>query len=628
MPSSSKILLITPPFSQTNTPYPATAFLKGFLNVQSIPSSQADLGLNTLLRIFSKKGLEALFEEIDNTLSPSDMRKLSKNERRILEMRDLYINTIDIAIGFLQGKSQTLAQRIAEGHFLPQASHFNELEDMEWAFGVMGYTDKARHYITLYLEDLTDLINRTIDPLFGFSKYAEQMGRMAGSFDEYSEKLASEPSFIDKIMLEELEKVMSNEPVNLIGISIPFPGNLYSALRCGQYIKKSHPEIKITMGGGFASTELRSISDSRFFEYTDFLSLDDGERPTSQIIRFLDGESSKDELVRTFICEDGEVHYYNNTDISDFSPAQCGTPDYSGLELDKYLSVIEMVNPMHALWSNGRWNKLMLAHGCYWGKCAFCDGSLDYIGRYSPNSAKDLVDRMEQLIEQTGERGFHFIDEAAPPALLKELALEIINRRLTVVWWTNVRFEKSYTLELCLLLKQSGCIAVSGGLEVASDRLLKLINKGVTIEQVAKVTQNFTEADIMVHAYLMYGFPTETIQETIDSLEVVRQLFEEGLVHSAFWHRFALTAHSPVGHNPSDFNIKITEGPFGGFAKNDISYVQLSGDDPSEMGEGLRASLFNYMRGVGFDMPLHKWFSCRVPKTKIPRDLIRKYLQP
>ena len=583
--SSNKILLINPPFSQTNTPYPATAFLKGYLNTININSSQTDLGINTILRIFSSEGLKALFIEIDSFIEKKTKPfKLGRNERLILEKRKQYIDTIDVAIAFLQGKTQSFAQRIASGNYLPEASRFKNLDDMEWAFGTMGYIDKARHYITLYLEDITDLINKTIDPHFGFSKYAEQMGRMASSFDQYSQKLQEDPSFIDKIILEELDNIIQKEDPYLVGISIPFPGNLFSTLRCGQHIKKNYPTIKITLGGGFASTELRSLSDPRFFEYTDFLSLDDGELAIKQIIGYTKGELKKEDLVRTFLLEKGKVVYYNNKNITDIHPSDCGTPDYTGLNLDKYLSVIEMANPMHALWSNGRWNKLMLAHGCYWGKCAFCDGTLDYIGRYSPNKAKDIADRMEEMIRKTGERGFHFIDEAAPPMLLRELAIEIIERRMSVVWWTNVRFEKAYTLDLCLLLKQSGCIAVSGGLEVASDRLLKLINKGVTIEQVTKVTNNFTEADIMVHAYLMYGFPTQTIQETIDSLEVVRQLFELGLIHSGFWHRFALTAHSPVGHNPKAFNISITEDTFEGFALNDLSYEQLSGDDPTDLG--------------------------------------------
>ena len=208
---------------------------------------------------------------------------------------------------------------------------------------------------------------------------------------------------------------------------------------------------------------------------------------------------------------------------------------------------------MHKLWSDGRWNKLTLAHGCYWGKCSFCDCSLDYIGRYEPCNVKTIVDRIEEMINTTGENGFHFVDEAAPPTILKEMAIEILKRNLNIVWWTNVRFEKAYTDDICRLLKASGCIAVAGGLEVASDRLLKLINKGVSVEQVAKVASSFSKSGILVHAYLMYGFPTQSEQETIDSLEIVRQLFENKVIQSGFWHRFALTAHSPVGLNPDKF---------------------------------------------------------------------------
>ncbi|MGL5318421.1 MAG: B12-binding domain-containing radical SAM protein, partial [Bacteroidales bacterium] len=300
--------------------------------------------------------------------------------------------------------------------------------------------------------------------------------------------------------------------------------------------------------------------------------------------------------------------------------------DYADLLLDKYISVIERLNPMHKLWSDGRWNKLTLAHGCYWGKCSFCDGSLDYIGRYSPSDAKLIVDRMEQIIDQTGEIGFHFVDEAAPPSLLKLISEEILSRRLKVVWWGNVRFEKSFTAELCDLMKQAGCIAVSGGLEVASERILKMINKGVTLEQVALVTRNFTESGILVHAYLMYGFPTQTEQETIDSLEVVRQLFELGLIQSGFWHRFALTAHSPVGLNPEKFNIRITEPEFKGFARNDLQFEDPTGGNHDKFGEGLRISLYNYMNGTGFDLPLNKWFEAKVPRTMLPPNYIERLL--
>lgn len=542
-----------------------------------------------------------------------------------------YIDTITAVVAFLQGKNDPLAYRICNQDYLPESDRGSQNEEeLEWAFGTSGLRDKARYLATLYLEDLCDLIRETIDPDFGFSRYAEHLGRCASSFDEIEEALQKPFGFIDRLTQPLLEKHIAESKPKAIAFSVPFPGNLFSSLRLAQWLRQAHPDIPILMGGGFVNTELRSITDTRFFKYIDYLLLDDGEDPLYQTLRYLDGAIPKEELVRTFSLDESgsRVVYQDNPAYPACRQNETGFPDYEGLPLDKYISVMEMANPMHKLWSDGRWNKLTLAHGCYWGKCAFCDGSLDYIKRYEPNTAKTLVDRMERLIEQTGEIGFHFVDEAAPPALLREMAQEIIRRGITVVWWGNIRFEKSYTEELCDLLQRSGCIAVSGGLEVASPRLLKLINKGVTVAQVARVANNFTGAGIMVHAYLMYGFPTQTAQETIDSLETVRQMFELGLIQSGFWHRFAMTAHSPVGLHPAEYSCRVTEPPFGGFARNDVQFEALSGCDPELFSEGLRVSLYNYMNGTGFDLPLHKWFGgMKVPRTTLPPNYIERIVE-
>jgi hypothetical protein len=190
-----------------------------------------------------------------------------------------------------------------------------------------------------------------------------------------------------------------------------------------------------------------------------------------------------------------------------------------------------------------------------------------------------------------------------------------------------VRFEKSFTRDLCLLLRASGCIAISGGLEVASDRLLALINKGITVAQVARVCKHFSEAGIMVHAYLMYGFPTQTEQETIDSLEMVRQLFETGVLQSAFWHLFTMTAHSPVGLQPETFKVKKVSELVGSFANNDIEHIDPTGAEHEQFGFGLKKALLNYMHGACFDYPLHKWFDFKVPKTTIAPDTIKRIIE-
>lgn len=615
------LLLITPPFTQLNTPYPATAYIKGFLNTKNISSYQADLGIEVILELFSKEGIKRIFDK------QIDIHTISDNSQRIFTLKEEYIKTIDQVISFLQGKMPTLARQICSMNFLPEASRFNQLDDMEFAFGNMGLQDKAKHLATLYLEDLSDYIVENIDSDFGFSRYAERLGKSANSFDELYLKLSGEQTFTDDFTLKILHKKLEYVEPRLVCFSVPFPGNLYSAFRSAKFIKENYPHIKTAMGGGFPNTELRELKDKRVFEFFDFITLDDGELPLELLYEniCLKEQNINSQYKRTFLIENQEVVYKNNTTRHDYKQADIGTPDYSDLHLDKYISVIEIANPMHSLWSDGRWNKLTMAHGCYWGKCTFCDISLDYIKIYEPISAKILVDRMEEIIRETGETGFHFVDEAAPPALMREVALEILRRNLVVTWWTNIRFEKSFTRDLCFLLKLSGCVAVSGGLEVASDRLLKLIDKGISVEQVAKVTRNFTEAGIMIHAYLMYGYPTQTIQETVDSLEMVRQLFEMGILQSGFWHQFAMTAHSPVGLNPEEFGVTPVKREIL-FAHNDIDFTDQTGIDHGKFSFGLKKSLFNYMHGINFEIPLQEWFDFKIPKTTIHPDYIHDAL--
>lgn len=578
-----------------------------------------DLGIEVILSIFSKTGLRQLFQQADQEAIANN-----ENSKRIYELREDYMNCVDSVIQFLQGKNQTLARQINSLNSLPQASRFANLEDLEWAFGNMGIQDQAKHLATLFLEDLSDFIVDAVDVNFGFSRYAEKLGRSANSFDELHASLQEKPTYIDSITLTILAKKIASVQPKLVCFSVPFPGNLYAAFRCAQWIKKNYPTVKVAMGGGFPNTELRSLKDKRVFDYFDFITLDDGELPIELLVKKSSSETPK-RYKRTFLLHAGEVSYKNDSPLSDYKQAQVGTPDYSDLLLDQYVSVIEVANPMHSLWTDGRWNKLTMAHGCYWAKCSFCDVSLDYIKLYEPVTAKLLVDRMEELIAATGETGFHFVDEAAPPALMRELALEILRRKLTVTWWTNIRFEKSFSKDLCQLLAASGCIAVSGGLEVASERLLKLIEKGVTVEQVARVTQNLTEAGVMVHAYLMYGYPTQTVQETIDSLEMVRQLFELGIVQSGFWHQFALTAHSPIGLNPEAYGIspKLEKIEF---ANNDVAFTDQTNIDHSKYNAGLKKSLYNYMHAIGFDLPLQEWFEFKVPSTTIPANYIENCL--
>jgi radical SAM superfamily enzyme YgiQ (UPF0313 family) len=428
---------------------------------------------------------------------------------------------------------------------------------------------------------------------------------------------------------------MKQFPPELVVITLPFPGNLYAGLRIGQNIKKNFPQVKIAAGGGFVNTELRGLSEPKFFEFVDFVTYDDGERPLEILAEYLQGKRNKSELLRAKYLENNKVIESSFKDLTPPKFKDLSGPTFTDLKLDQYISMLELPNPMHRMWSDYRWNKMMLAHGCYWKKCSFCDTKLAYISNFEPGSATQIVDQMERIIKETNSTGFHFVDEAAPPALLRTMSKEILKRGLQVTWWGNLRFDKQFDEELCELMADAGCVAVTGGLEVASPRLLTLINKGVSLEQVAQVTHSFQRAGIFVHAYLMYGFPTETIQETIDSLEVVRQLFQEKCLNSAHWHRFLATIHSDVGVNPRKYQVDLQPRHAKDnekFAEYEIPFIEINkAADHDKLGAGLRKALYNYMHNIGINEDVSFWFEkglgFKIPKTKINPNFIKKALK-
>lgn len=620
--TKSKTLLVTPPFVQVNTPYPGTTFLTGYLRGRGFDVSQRDLGLEVALRLFSESGLLEIAQELK-------ARRAAKKDpfaQFFLENQDDYIATVGPAIRFLQGKDATLAHRIASRTLLPEGPRFQSLDpaELEWAFGRLGVQDQAKHIASLYVDDLVDLVGRNIDERFALSKYGESLAASNPSFDALAAALSERPTIIDRWIMDRVRALHGELKFNVLGLSVPFPGCVYGGLRAAQVAREIDPEIKIILGGGYVNTELRGLKDPRLFEFVDAVVFDDGERPLECVLEWAEGKRPKQQLFRAKVIDQGEVIDMRNPKEHDVPQAQSGYPTTDGLQMDQYLSLVEILNPMHRFWSDLQWNKLMLAHGCYWKKCSFCDVTLDYIGRYDPSPMALTIERMKRLTKENGISGFHFVDEAAPPKALRELSQQIVQNKLSFTWWGNVRFDKVFNAELTELMADAGCVAVSGGLEVASDRLLKKMNKGVTIEQVARVTKNFRNSKILVHAYLMYGFPTQTEQETIDSLEYVRQLFVEGCLSSAFWHRFSATEHSPVGKDPAAYGIQITEDPKYLFSRNDLSFVDPTPVDHDALGQGLRKAVYNYMHGIGLDQDVREWFSVKTPKTKVPKTAIRR----
>jgi hypothetical protein len=592
-----KTLLLTPPLLQPNTPYAATPILTAWLRACGQEAVQADLSLELLLKLFSDDGLAQLFQALEK----------HPDATGFLELEDEYRAVIGDVMSFLQDRNPSAAKRFSKRGALPEGPYLmracEQDEQFGWDFRGLEKHDRARHLCSLFLDDIAEAA-ALLDPHFGFSRYAEHLSAHLPRFGKIKERLESSDSlffqWLEKLTDVQIEK---HNP-QLVALTVPFPGCLFGALGIARRIKQLRPEIRIVLGGGYANTELRELTDPAIFDFVDYITLDSGMLP---LLRLAEGaEPSK--LVRTFVRENGAVRFYDHREppvAHDTLPP----PVYDGLPMDSYFGLFEVLNPVTWLWSDGRWNKLVLAHGCCWNRCAFCDTSVDYICRYDPARPSTVCDWMESIIAATGFNGFHFVDEALPPALLDGLCDEILRRDLNVEWWGNIRFEKRLSKELIEKMAAAGCIAVTGGLETCCDRTLKLMNKGITVAGAEQVLSDFSGAGILTHAYLMYGFPTQTLEETFQALETVRRLMEAGILHSAYWHRFALTAHSEIARDPERFGIRLLPEEQGGFARNEIPFDGQFEADLAAIGDALRAATYNYQHGTGFDVAVRAWFN-------------------
>ena len=597
-----KVLLITPPMVQINTPYPATPVLTGFLREQGVDAVQADLSLAVALKLFSREGVLKAAEAGAALAAPS------AHLAAFLRDRDRYLRGVDCAVSFLQGRSPELAWTLGRRGFLPENTHFRELdpsgeglaeENLRDFFGILGIHDRAKLFASLFLDDLADVFREAFDSEFGLSKYAERLAVAAPSFDPLHVRLvADNPTVLDAMIDAMTRELLERHRPDVVGLTCPFPGTVYGAFRVAGCVRRHAPGTMIVLGGGYVNSELRELDDPRVFDFVDAVCFDEGFGPWLGIV--------------------GKGERQNILTREGFAPAKPREPepfrvrvsDYTGLELDRYLALVETANPMHRLWSDGRWLKAQLSNGCYWHRCAFCDVGLDYIGAYAAPAPAQAVDALAAMKRATGLNAFHFTDEALPPAVLRGVCREIASRGEAFSWWGNIRLDAAFDDALVAQMAESGCIAVSAGLECANDRLLKLMNKGITRRRAREVCERLAARGILVHLYLMYGFPTETAEETIDALDFVRVLFADGLVQSAYWHRFALTVHSPIAKDPDRFGIRLKAEPRSDrvFARNEIGYEEAGAPNHAALGEGLRVATYNFMRGAGLELPIEYWF--------------------
>jgi len=307
-----RVLLVTPPMIQLNTPYPATAYLTGFLRLHAthlgLTVSQADASLALFLRLYSAPLVTRMAETLrQRARTLRQAANMPPSIAHFLEHAERYVETVDPAIRFLQRRDPSLAFRIASRAYLPEGPRFEAThqEQMMNAFGTLGTTEQARYLASLYVDDLADVWRIGIDPRFELARYGERLAASAATFDPLHEALTGEPTLVDQSLDDITRELIAAHQPDVVAVTAPFPGNVYGAFRTARTIRATAPKIKLILGGGWVNTELRALRDARVFDYFDYLTLDDGERPLFNLLARLAGKDLP--LVRTYLRENGEV---------------------------------------------------------------------------------------------------------------------------------------------------------------------------------------------------------------------------------------------------------------------------------------------------------------------------------
>ncbi|MDR0486769.1 MAG: radical SAM protein, partial [Treponema sp.] len=636
------IVLVQPPFVQLNGPHPGIYYLRTFLEKRGCEVVVRDHSILLFEKIFCKDGMTRIFASIKK----SEFKEQPAATRQIIERflceEERVCSSIDRIIAFLRGKDREFAHLIGlTNGVLPGGPSFDACLAEICKVKGEASADDAPLLASKLLADIAGLITAALDPGFSLVRYVPMAAAAFHDFSAVKDGLSGYvmQNFYRPFLEEEWKSPeiirFSGSPVFLMGITIPFPGCLSGALVCAESAKTVFGNrVRTIAGGGYVNTELRFLEEDVFFDYFDYLSFDRGYGSLDAILE-REAQSDCIPLYKTMyrhtdgsIVRDASITGGETGPVDD--EAVLSTfPDYSGVDFTRYICPVDDVNPMHRLWSDGRWLKACTAHGCYWQKCAFCDVSLDYIRSFVPVDTTALFNHLKTMAEASGIHGVHLVDEACPPASLLQLAL--LNRRagLPLVFWGNIRFEKSFTPDVAALLAAGGVIGVSGGIEIASEKGFERIGKGIDLQGLVNACAAFKEAGILVHAYLIYGYWDQEEAEIIDSAEVMRQFFEAGLLDSAFWHQFVLTVHSRI-YAEKQKGLHPLLNPRGGqarpskiFALNDISFEGEERFDRFNL--PLENLLRLWMKG-DTSMPVQDAFSFRVKCPVVEPHLIASLL--
>lgn len=327
---------------------------------------------------------------------------------------------------------------------------------------------------------------------------------------------------------------------DFVGISLPLENSLYYAFTLGKYIKENAPNTKVVFGGAIITRLWDDFLKypEIFDTYCDNLLVGDGDNSLIQYANYIKKKISPEKVAGLVYRNDNSQLIFNETENVDIN--EIVLPSYKRLDMSKYPKQILL--------------NIQFSRGCPWGQCAFCTFSYPYRKKYSILSPEKAVDMVEELVKKYNVRNFYVVDETLQFKFFIGFAEELVKRNIKISYDCRLRFSESYTLETFKLLAKSGLRSIFWGYEAESERVLKLMNKGLNPEIRYSILKNAKDAGIINKLGFIFGFPSETEDEIMQTISFIKNNYKK--IFDMFGISiFSLEKNSHIIKSPENFAI-------------------------------------------------------------------------
>lgn len=351
--------------------------------------------------------------------------------------------------------------------------------------------------------------------------------------------------FFTELLREELQRAIAEAQPLVVGLAAVFDEQMPAAAHCARLIKQCAPELHVAMGGPFITTHLDALKNPDFFSLVDSLIFDEGETPLERLYGEIRSGNPNLERVPGIMFRSVQGEIRKKSAAPPLDMETLAFVDYQACGLEHYPVPAEQMRLA-----------VRLSRGCYWQRCTFCRVSLSFCKNFQQPSVERIFSEIEHVVRTTGVTNFLFSDESSHPLVLEPLSRKILDSGLRISWSFHTRIDRKLNAARATLFKQAGCTGFQVGIETFSNRLLKVLGKGISEELIAHVLQDI-RGILPVHAYMIVGIPGETEQEANRSYEIAREYKENGLLQGAYFALFQLLPGSDMWTRPEKYGIRF-----------------------------------------------------------------------